>query len=68
MMWINIWFPWLQEILKVIMERGPQFTEQEYTTLLSLNHRSLRSAKEGGIQSILDALSRILTDCSKAQL
>ncbi|ELT88409.1 hypothetical protein CAPTEDRAFT_172210 [Capitella teleta] len=53
------------EILKVIMERGPQFTEQEYTTLLSLNHRSMRAPKDQEVSATLDALGRILTEGSK---
>ena len=51
-----------QDILKLLMERGPQFSEHEYTTLLSLKHRSQRGARDEDLTTVLQSLSDILTD------
>lgn len=50
------------ELLKVIVERGPQFTEQEYINLLSLKNRSERSFKEEDLPKVLTKLSDILNE------
>lgn len=44
------------------MERGPQFTEPEYTNLLQLAHRSQRGAKDEDLKKRLDRLQDILTE------
>lgn len=44
------------------MERGQQFTEQEYTNLLSLAHRSDRAANDEELTSRIEKLKDILTE------
>ena len=44
------------------MERGPQFTEHEYTNLLSLAHRSERGTSEEELEKRLEKLKNILQD------
>ena len=50
----------LQQVLQHVVEHGPQYTEQEYTNLLALSHRSERGAKEGALPERLGKLSDIL--------
>ncbi|KAK2138738.1 hypothetical protein LSH36_2505g00001 [Paralvinella palmiformis] len=49
-----------EEILKHIVEHGPQFTEQEYTNLLALSYRSKRGLPEAVLDETLRKLSDIL--------
>ncbi len=44
------------------MERGPQFTEYEYTNLLELSHRSLRGTRDEDNKRRLSRLKDILTE------
>ena len=55
-----LFFP--QDIVSTIMERGQQFTEQEYTNLLSLAHRSERGASDEELTKRIDKLKDILTE------
>lgn len=44
------------------MERGQQFTEQEYINLLSLSHRSERGVSDEELKRRIDKLKDILTE------
>ena len=46
----------------MIVERRPQFTEQEYNNLLSLAHRSKRGSKEEDLTEISAKLEEVLKD------
>ena len=50
-----------QEILDVIKERGPIFSEHQYSNLIALAHRSQRGAKEEDLELIQMKLKDILT-------
>ena len=50
------------DVIKVTLERGPQFTEQQYTSLLQLAQRSGRSGSEQDLAKRLDRLSSVLKE------
>ena len=52
----------VDDILKVTLERGPQFSEQQYVNLLTLAQRSGRAGSEQDLDSRLARLSGILKD------
>jgi hypothetical protein len=56
----DIYFHPQQEVLKHVVEHGPQFSEQEYTNLLALSYRSEIGAREGALQERLGKLADIL--------
>ena len=51
----------VQEIVKVIVNSGQQFSEQQYVTVLSLSHRSEYGSTDVELQSRLAKLNAILT-------
>jgi exocyst complex component 4 len=51
------------EILKAIVDRGRQFTEQEYIILISLSHRSEYGSTDTELTARLRKLRTILTEC-----
>ena len=51
----------VQEIVKVIVNTGQQFTEQQYVTVLSLSHRSEYGSTDAELESRLAKLNAILT-------
>lgn len=50
------------DVMKACFERGKQFSEQEYTFLLQLNHRSSPSSTEADLHGKLKKLASILSD------
>jgi len=52
----------LQEILKALVARGPQFSEQEYANLLGLAYRSERGASDINLPQLCKRLEEILSE------
>ena len=52
----------LQEILRVVMEHGPQFSEQQYVNLLTLAQRSGRAGSEEQLTSRIERLKHMLKE------
>lgn len=52
----------LQEILKALVARGPQFSEQEYANLLGLAYRSERGASDINLSQLCKRLEEILSE------
>lgn len=48
--------------MKAIVDRGRQFTEHEYTILLSLSHRSEYGSKDDELAARLSKFRTILTE------
>ena len=52
----------MQEILRVVMEHGPQFSEQQYVNLLTLAQRSGRAGSEEQLTSRIERLKHMLKE------
>ena len=51
----------VQEIVKMIVNSGQQFTEQQYVTVVSLSHRSEYGSTDAELESRLAKLNAILS-------
>ena len=51
----------VQEIVKLIVNGGQQFTEQQYVTVVSLSHRSEYGSTDAELESRLTKLNAILS-------
>jgi len=51
----------VQEIVRMVVNSGQQFTEQQYVTVVSLSHRSEYASTDAELHARLAKLNAILT-------